>query len=115
MKTHKEFHDYILHEVLADIPGIRSKAMFGGYGIYKDAVFFALIADDQLYFKGDEASKADYLVHGSEPFVYKNPKGKNMIMKYWLVPDEVMEDSHVLKNWVERAVAIARRAKKKGR
>jgi len=46
-----EFVTYVIEDVLGDIPGITSRAMFGGYGIYRDGIIFSLIAFNQLYFK----------------------------------------------------------------
>ena len=40
--------DYIL-DTLSPLGNIRARKMFGGYGVYKDTVFFALIIDDTLF------------------------------------------------------------------
>ncbi len=51
-------------EQLAGLPGVASKRMFGGVGLYCDELFFGLIADDVLYLRADEASRADYISRG---------------------------------------------------
>jgi len=113
MKKTNAFHDYVMDEVLAQISGITSRAMFGGYGIYKDGVVFAIIADDQLYFKVNETNKANYEHRDSEPFMYTMPNGKKMAMAYWLLPEEIMEDKRELERWVETSVAISKQTKGK--
>lgn len=37
---------------------VRARRMFGGHGLYRDALMFALEADEQLYVKVDAQSKA---------------------------------------------------------
>lgn len=102
-----------MHDALAGIPGITSRAMFGGWGIYKDKKIFGLIADGELYFKVDETTKPEYESYGSRPFTYTN-RGKTYAMSYWLVPEEVLERPDEIYEWVEKA-AHAGGKKSKGR
>jgi len=46
-----------VEEQLSFVPHLRIKKMFGEYGIYKDKLFFGIIANDQLFLK-----RSDYLV-----------------------------------------------------
>ena len=110
----KEYRDYVL-DILAPFGDITSRAMFGGYSLYKYGVIFAIIADDVLYFKGGDSNRADYVAMGSEPFSYE-AKGKRVSMSYWQVPLEVMEDGVELARWAEKAYGVAcksAKAKKK--
>lgn len=113
MSSDQAFKDYIVAEVLREIDGIAARAMFGGWGIYRHGLFFAMIADGVLYFKIDETNKADYESAGSKPFVYRSPKGKPMKMGYYEVPEEVMENREEIKQWVEKAYTVAEAAKQK--
>jgi DNA transformation protein len=54
-----EFVEFVL-EGLQPLGGVRARRMFGGWGIYKDGVMFALIARDQLYLKVDDDNRAAY-------------------------------------------------------
>lgn len=103
MPRDQDFNDYIVNDVMKDIPGITSRAMFGGWGIYKDGIFFALISDGELYFKVDESNIDDYKKRGSHPFVYSS-KSKDMTMSYWLLPEEILEDRSELPLWIEKSV-----------
>ena len=100
MKKSTEFHDYVVYDVLGGISGITSRAMFGGYGIYKNGEIFAIIADSELYFKVDENTVLDFKKLGSSQFTYKKKDGKKYAMNYWLLPEEIMEDKERLESWV---------------
>jgi len=106
------FHDYVVHDVLIDVPGITSRAMFGGYGIYQNGLIFAIIVGEKLYFKVDDANKNDYASRGMEPFRYTMPNGKPYEMSYWEVPEEIMENREEMHEWVARAVAANKKVKR---
>ena len=107
------FVTYMLEEVLGEIPGITSRAMFGGYGVYKDGVITGLIADDRFYLKVGERNKTDYEEKGSTPFTYSGKNGKVYAMSYWEVPYDIIEDKRELKEWVEKAYRVSIDSKKK--
>ncbi|MBT3362579.1 MAG: TfoX/Sxy family protein [Chloroflexi bacterium] len=107
-----QFLQYVLSEVLADIDGISSRAMFGGYGIYKEGIIFAIIADEQLYFKVDQSNRSDYEQYGSHPFVYSQGKTKSTTMSYWELPADIQEDRHEIAKWVEKAYEVSKNRKK---
>ena len=50
MASHADFVEYV-SEQLREAGAIRSRKMFGEYGLYCDGVFFAVICDDQLFVK----------------------------------------------------------------
>lgn len=108
----KGLHEYVMSEVLQGIEGITSRAMFGGYGIYQHGVFFALIADGRLYFKVDETNKRKFENMGSSPFVY-GMKGKQTVMSYYELPEQIMEDKDEIGMWVQESFDIAFKGKKK--
>ena len=91
------------------MPGIRARPMFGGVGIYSGEIFFALIADDTVYFKVDESTRADFEARGMGPFRPFGDEGGTM--KYYQLPEEVLEDPEALRPWAEKAVSIARQSK----
>jgi DNA transformation protein and related proteins len=107
------FHTYIMEDIFASFPGITSKAMFGGYGIYKDGYVFAIIADDKLYFKVDEIIKKDFVDRGCKQFTYTGKDGKQMAMMYYEVPENILEDRHALGNWIQKSLFVSMREKLK--
>ena len=107
MKVSADFLNYAMDR-LSFIDNIRSRAMFGGYGIFHEGLMFALIADDTLYFKVDESNRDIYEKAESQPF----PHG----ISYWEVPADVLEDKNRLGEWAKMSMDIAiRKAKKKRR
>jgi DNA transformation protein len=112
MPKDTSFHDYVMVEVFDKIPGITSRPMFGDHGVYKDGLFFAIIADGSLYFKAGDSNRLDYESAGSEKFTYQSHKGP-MQMSYYEVPPEVLENPQELEIWVEKSVEAAKKAKKK--
>jgi DNA transformation protein and related proteins len=100
-----------LKELLAWLPQLRVKRMFGGAGLYSDERFFAIADDGDLYLKADAQSEAFYREGGSEQFSYAQ-KGKVSRMNYWSVPAEVLEAPDRLRHWVDVALDTAMRARK---
>jgi DNA transformation protein len=81
--------------------------MFGGAGLYFDGLFFALIADDILYFKVDDSNRPDYEAAGMGPF--RPFPDKSTVMRYYEVPIEVLENRDALREWAEKARRVAER------
>ncbi len=113
MPTSNSFHEYVIQDLLREIPGISSRAMFGGYALYLRGVIFGLIADDELYFKVDELNKGDYEKAGSTPFTYERGGHPKTVMPYWKVPADVVEDKEELPTWIDKSVAASKRSKSK--
>lgn len=105
-----EFVDY-LHEVFERFGVIRCRRMFGGYGVYHDGIMFALVADDTLYLKADDATAGLFEARGLAPFEYE--KGNKRIrMSYYAAPEEVLDDADAARVWAGRAFEAALRARK---
>jgi len=105
--------DYLeyLQDLLAWLPQLRVKRMFGGAGLYSEELFFAIADDASLYLKADAQSVEFYRNGGSEQFTYES-KGKLSRMNFWSVPAEVLEEPDELRRWVRVALDTALRARK---
>lgn len=115
MKKHSdEFVEYVIKDLLGRYAVVVARRMFGGYGLYRQGVMFALIAQNQLYFKADEQTAQYFKTFGSEPFTYEG-KGKLVKLSYWTVVPDVLEDSAELKTWMDMACAVAGKAKQKAK
>lgn len=106
------FHDYVMHDLFGGIHGITSRPMFSGWGIYRNGVIFAIIADGVLYFKMDEQNKDDFVEYNSKPFTFTMPNGKTTTLSYWELPEVIGEDKIELEQWIIKAVEASMRAKK---
>jgi DNA transformation protein len=107
MAASPEFRNYVL-EMLEPLGGVTARRMFGGAGLYRDGTIFALIADDVLYFKVDDANRADYRAAGTGPF--RPFEDKPLAMPYWEVPTDILENPQELCTWAARAWEAGRRA-----
>lgn len=103
MGASKEYRDYIL-ERLGTITAVRSRAMFGGFGVYVDDAMFGLISsDDVFYLKVDDSTRSEYETAEMPQF---------HSMPYFQLPVEVLEDDDTLKVWANKSIEIGIRTKK---
>lgn len=105
-----EFHDY-LKEALQEFGEVTIRRMFGGAGVFRDGLMFGLIADDVLYFKVDDASRAAFEAEECAPFTYVK-KGKPSSMNYYRVPERLYDDDEEMCEWARAAYSTALRARK---
>lgn len=97
------FTDHAL-ELLAGLGGVEARRMFGGAGIYRDGVMFALLDDDVIYVRVDDALQVELEAQGSVAWTNSmKPDGSIRSMGYWSLPETAADDP-------DAAVAIARRA-----
>jgi DNA transformation protein len=75
-------------------------------------LFFALIAEDRLYFKVNDTTRPDFEQLGMEPF---RPFGEDSAMGYYEVPADVVEDSVQLVAWMNKAIDVAANSKRRKR
>ena len=95
---------------LAEVGDVTSKKMFGGVGLYCDGWFFGIIARDELYLKVDDSTRSDFEAAGSHAFrPYPDRPSK---MQYYKVPGEVLESAPELVTWTQRAIRVARQARR---
>lgn len=102
---------YVL-EQLGALTGVSTRRMFGAVGIYAGAAFFALIDDDVLYFKVDDAIQAEYESRGMRRF-RPYPDRPEASMGYYEVPADVIEESEELARWARRSIEVAQRSTQK--
>jgi len=110
MARQSEFVDFVI-ELLAPIGEVRARAMFGGHGIYQRDTMFAIIVDDQLYFKADNATRNKFTALGLKPFTYA-ARGKTIALQYYEAPTEVFDEAETMRNWAQQAIAAALRTKR---
>ena len=87
-----------LEDTLAPL-GVTSKAMFGGHGLFKDEIMFAIVdSDGRLYLRADGTTAVAFEAAGST---------QHMRMPYWEVPGPVREDPEQLAEWAATAAEVA--------
>ena len=100
--------DY-LHEVFESFGLIRTRRMFGGWGIYHDGLMFGLYASGRLYLKTDAHNVAQFEAAGSEPFTYMQ-QDKPVKLSYWSAPEVVLDERMQAYAWGRTAFEAALRA-----
>ena len=106
----ESFHAFALEQLGRVLP-VTSRKMFGGVGIYSETHFFALMDDDTLYLKVDDSNRADFEARGLRPFQPFGEGGETM--QYYPVPEDVLEAPDALRLWADKALDVARRARKR--
>src|SRR2546423_12091722 len=91
------FRAFVMDLLGRVVPRVRSRAMFGGFGIYAGDRFFALIADGTLYFKVDDSNRPDYEALGMKPVQPYGPGSE--AMKYFQGPADLLDEAEALLRW----------------
>ena len=110
MSVSPSYRTFVLEQLGRCGLRVRGRSMFGGVGLYADELFFALIAEDTLYFKADDSNRPDFEAQGLEPFRPYGEQGETM--GYFRVAEDVLEDPEQLRAWADKAITVARRAKR---
>ncbi len=104
------FHDFV-RELFAGLGPIQIKRMFGGAGVYAEGRMFALLADEVIYLKADDALKAALEAEGSGPFTWTPDSGPRagvpVAMSYWRMPDAALDEPDIAAAWARKAIVVA--------
>lgn len=88
-----------LMSTLEPLGDVTSRAMFGGHGIFKDDVMFAIVdSEGRVFLRADAATTPAFEAAGST----RHPR-----MPYWEVPAPVLAQPDELRAWTTTAAAIA--------
>lgn len=110
MAVSPSYRAFVLDQLSRAATGVSGKNMFGGVGIYTGDLFFALIGNDALYLKVDDTNRSDFEAVGMGPF---RPFGEGgEVMQYYEIPADVLDEPEVLRGWVDKAIEVARRARR---
>jgi DNA transformation protein len=102
------FPPFVEHcvELLAPQGEVRVRRMFGGFGLYVQGLFMAIITSDRLYLKTTPADRDAFAAAGCEPFVYSTRTGA-VALGYWSAPAEALDSPALMQPWARRAVQAA--------
>ena len=110
MTDQPEFVSFLLDQ-LASFDGVSARRMFGGHGLFRDGLMFALVADDTLYLKVDAENRPDFEAAGTAPFTYER-EGREIALSYHEAPPDVVEAADELGEWSRKAFEAALRTRK---
>ncbi len=108
MASRNEFADYVV-ELMSEWATVSARKMFGGHGIYRDGMMFALIVEDELFFKADAFNVAQFKSEDSHPFTYQS-KTRIVEVSYWSAPPACLESPVAMSDWCQFGFAAALRA-----
>jgi DNA transformation protein len=103
-----------VEECLEPLGRTSMRPMMGGATLYLDGTVFAIIAADDLWFKADKMSDAEWDAIGAERFSY-DMGGKVGTMNYRRAPLDVHDDPDAMRRWASLAIEAGLRAPKKKR
>lgn len=106
MSTSTEFLEFIT-EQMAGFGPVTARRMFGGAGIFRDGLMFALIIGDVLYLKADAMTKVDFEAEGLNPFTYATKREPRTVTSYWRAPERCFEDPDEMAEWCRKAFTVA--------
>ncbi|MDN3609593.1 TfoX/Sxy family DNA transformation protein [Vibrio ostreicida] len=89
---------------------IKSRSMFGGFGIFSDDTMFALVVNDKLHIRADNALASQFKSEGLEPYIYKK-RGFPVVTKYFALTDDIASCPARAFEIAQNALAIAKQEK----
>ncbi|MBF9000769.1 TfoX/Sxy family DNA transformation protein [Vibrio nitrifigilis] len=86
---------------------VKSRSMFGGFGIFVDDTMFALVVNDMLHIRADDSCSEKYKQQGLEPYVYKK-RGFPVVTKYFALPESFWDTPDTILDEAKSALKIAK-------
>jgi len=85
-KPRPPFVDFVI-ERFSDLGEVSARSMMGGRVLYIDGYVCALVANNELYLKGDQHNIPEFEARGLKAFQpFDDPK---QLMKYYQAPPEI--------------------------
>jgi DNA transformation protein len=84
-------------EALAPLGQLTMRKMMGGATLYLDGVVFAILADDEIWFKADAQNDASWDALGAERFSFSFKDGRTGTMNYRRGPADVHDDAEAMR------------------
>lgn len=109
MAIDPEFESY-LKELLEPLGGITTRRMFGGLGIFRHGLMFALYSSQGVFaLKADDETIGEFRAEGCSEWQPEMPGRKPVSMGYWQAPERLLEDADEMLIWAEKAFSAAAR------
>ncbi|WP_260258861.1 TfoX/Sxy family DNA transformation protein [Vibrio intestinalis] len=89
---------------------IKSRSMFGGFGIFADDTMFALVVHDKLHIRADDTLAVEFKQQQLEPYIY-HKRGFPVVTKYFALNDEWYQDSAATLEVARGALSQAKKEK----
>lgn len=93
-------------EMLEPVGPLRVRRMFGGWGLYAQDLFIAIIAFERLYLKADKSTEARFQQAGGQRFEYVT-EGRTVNLRYWTPPADALDAPSLMQPWARLAMQAA--------
>lgn len=91
-------------EAMSKVDVITYRRIFNGAGIYHRGVQFAILINDNLYFRADQSSRPLFEQKAMRPF---EPQGAQVESCFYQVPEAVLDNPSELRYWMRISVEAA--------
>ncbi|OOF15492.1 MULTISPECIES: TfoX/Sxy family DNA transformation protein [unclassified Salinivibrio] len=95
-------------KLFAKLGSIKSRSMFGGFGIFCEDTMFALVVNNTLHLRAGKENEALLKKQGLSPYVYKK-RGFPVVTKYFAIPEYWWDDQDKLLTEAKEALDVATR------
>ncbi len=102
-----------VREALEPWGTVSLRKMMGGATLYLDGTIFAIVAEDEIWFKSDIESDAIWDAASAERFTVTFSTGMVDTMNYRRAPTDVYDDPDAMREWAGLGIAAGQRAPKK--
>jgi DNA transformation protein len=102
-----------VEEALAPVGTVTMRKMMGGATLYLDGSVFAILVDEEIWFKSDAQADAIWDAEGCERFTVTFKDGRAETMNYRRGPLDVYDDPEAMQRWAALAVEASLRAASK--
>ncbi|MFA0086317.1 DNA transformation protein [Vibrio sp. 10N.286.49.C2] len=99
-------------QLFAQLGKVKSRSMFGGFGIFVDDTMFALAVNSKLHIRTNPTTVATFKQNGFKPYVYKK-RGFPVVTKYFALPEDSWDDSEIILSYARSALDYAKDEKVK--
>ena len=93
----------LVQESLAPLGVVTMRKMMGGATLYLDGTIFAILDEDEIWFKGDDETNAIWDAEGCERFSMTFKDGRIDTMNYRRGPADVYDDPGAMQRWAQLA------------
>ncbi|SIN88116.1 TfoX/Sxy family DNA transformation protein [Salinivibrio sp. ES.052] len=92
--------------LFAEFGNIKSRSMFGGFGLFCENTMFALVVGNTLHLRAGKENENVLKQQGLAPYIYKK-RGFPVVTKYFAIPDAWWEDHQKLLTEAKNALDVA--------
>jgi len=83
--------------------------MFGKTSVFCGGMMIGMVADNTLYVRVDNDSRAAFTEAAAFPPLNYESKGRTIDLSFWRAPERLFDEPDELVSWAQEALATARR------